>query len=99
MPIAQKIILWFLGLTLVPTLLVGGILYLSFRHYIVDQAVNKLGYQADVQEQRVEDFVSQNRVQHEGFTSRVLFPLTLDRYNHSHASEDAALLNASISAA
>src|SRR3954469_2009226 len=99
MSIVQKIILWFLGLTLIPTLLVGGIVYLSFRHYIVDQAVNKLGYQADVQQQRVNDFVNQNAVQLTGFTSRVLLPLTLDRYNRLHKPEDISLVNSSISAA
>jgi signal transduction histidine kinase len=99
MSIVQKIILWFLGLTLVPTLLVGGILFLSFRHNIVDQAVHNLEYQADVQQQRVEDVVNQNTVQLEGFTSRVLLPLTIDRYNRSHKPEDLALLNSTLGAA
>ncbi len=97
MSIVQKIIAWFLGLTLVPTLLIGGILYFGFQHYIVDQSVAKLEYQAGVQQQRVEDIVSQNKTQLEGFTSRVLLPTTLDRYNHSHQSEDLALLASTIS--
>ena len=96
MSIVQKIIAWFLGLTLVPTLLIGGILYLGFRHYIVDQSVTKLEYQADVQQQRIEDIVHQNKVQLAGFTSRVLLPTTLDRYNRSHSTEDLALLTSTI---
>lgn len=98
MSIVQKIIAWFLGLTLVPTLLVGGILYFGFRHYIVDQSVTKLEYQADVQQERIQDAVNQNKVQLEGFTSRVLLPLTLDRYNRSHSPEDLDLLTSTIDA-
>ncbi|HSX30093.1 MAG TPA: sensor histidine kinase [Candidatus Saccharimonadales bacterium] len=96
MSIVQKIIVWFLGLTLVPTLLIGGILYFGFRHYIVDQSVTKLEYQADVQQRRVEDIVKQNKTQLAGFTSRVLLPTTLDRYNHSKHPEDLALLTSTI---
>lgn len=99
MSIVQKIILWFLSLTLVPTLLVGGALYLSFHHYLVDQDINTLGYQADVQQQRVEAVVNQNKVQLQGFTSRVLLPLTLNNYDHSHKASDLALLTSSISTA
>jgi len=96
MSIVQKIIAWFLGLTLVPTLLIGGILYLGFRHYIVDQSVTKLEYQADVQQQRIEGIVKQNKIQLEGFTSRVLLPMALDRYNRLRQPEDLALLTSSI---
>lgn len=98
MSIVQKIIVWFLGLTLVPTLLIGGILYFGFRHYIVGQSVAKLEYQADVQQERIQDAVSQNKVQLEGFTSRVLLPMTLDRYNRLHSPEDLALLMSTINA-
>ncbi len=97
MSIVQKIIAWFLGLTLVPTLLVGGILYLGFRHYVIDQSVGKLEYQASVQQRRIEDIVSQNKLQLEGFTSRVLLPTTLDRYNRARQPEDLALLASTIS--
>ncbi len=96
MSIVQKIIAWFLGLTLVPTLLIGGILYLGFRHYIVDQSVAKLEYQADVQQRRIEDIVNQNKTQLAGFTGRVLLPTTLDRYNRSGQPEDLALLTSTI---
>lgn len=99
MSIVQKIILWFLGLILIPILLVGGILFGSFRHYMIDQALSDLGHQADVQQQRVEDVVDQNTVQLAGFTSRVLLPMTLDRYNHAHKADDLALLNSTISTA
>ncbi|HSX30614.1 MAG TPA: sensor histidine kinase [Candidatus Saccharimonadales bacterium] len=99
MSIVQKIILWFLGLILVPTLLVGGILFLGFRHYMIDQAVSGLAYQADVQQQRIEDVVSQNATQLAGFTSRVLLPMALDRYNHSHSAADLSLLYSTISTA
>jgi signal transduction histidine kinase len=98
MSIVQKIILWFLGLILVPTLLVGGILFLSFNHYMVDEALNNLGHQADVQQQRIEDVVTQNTAQLAGFTNGVLLPATLDNYNHTHSAGDLALLNSTIDA-
>ncbi len=97
MSIVQKIVAWFLALTLVPTLLVGGILYFGFRHYIVDESMARLEDRADVQQQRIEDVVNQNKVQLEGFTSRVLLPTTLDRYNLTHSPEDLALLTSTIS--
>lgn len=96
MSVVQKIILWFLGLALVPTLLVGGVLYFGFRHYIVNQSIANLEYQADAQQQRVEDVVNQNTVQLQGFTSRVLLPTTLDRYNQLHRPEDLSLLTSTI---
>jgi len=99
MSIVQKIILWFLGLILVPTLLVGGILFLGFNHYMIDEAVGNLSHQADVQQQRVEAVVNQNTVQLSGFTSRILLPTTLDRYNHTHTAGDLALLSSTIDAA
>lgn len=99
MSIVQKIILWFLGLILVPTLLVGGVLFLGFNHYMVDEVLGNLSHQADIQQQRVEGVVNQNTVQLAGFTSRVLLPTTLDRYNHTHNAGDLALLNSTIDTA
>ncbi len=96
MSVVQKIIVWFLGLALVPTLLVGGVLYLGFSHYLVGQSIDSLEYQADVQQQRVQDAVSQNAATLEGFTNRVLLPTTLDRYNHTRKAEDLALLASTI---
>lgn len=97
MSIVQKIVVWFLGLTLVPTLLIGGILYFGFRHYVVDQSIARLEYQTDVQQERIQDAVNQNKAQLDGFTSRVLLPMTLDRYNRSHSPEDLDLLASTIS--
>lgn len=96
MSVVQKILVWFLGLSLVPTLLIGGILYFGFRHYLVDQSIDNLEYQADVQQERVQNEVNQNAAQLEGFTSRVLLPTTLDRYNHTRKAEDLSLLTSTI---
>jgi len=98
MSIVQKIILWFLGLILVPTLLVGGMLFLSFNHYMINEALNNLSHQADVKQQRIEDVVTQNTTQLAAFTNGVLLPTTLDSYNHTHSTEDLALLGSTIDA-
>jgi hypothetical protein len=96
MSLIQKIILWFLCLTLIPVLVVGGLIYAGFSKSINKKVVEQLEYVATIQEHRTEDAIQQNQERLEGLTSRYLFPITLDRYNHLHQPEDRNLLNASI---
>ena len=96
MSVIQKIILWFLCLTLIPVLLTGGLIYAGFSRSIKQKALEQLEYIATIQEHRTEDALHQNQERLEGLTSRYILPVTLDRYNSLHKPEDRDLLNRSL---
>lgn len=99
MSIVQKIILWFLGLILVPTVFVGGLLFVSFRDKITDAVVDQLKYTATVQQNKIEEFVGNNQELLASYTNRVLLPAALSKYLSTQAPTDLQLLNDTLASA
>lgn len=94
MTIVQKIILWFLALSLVPILVVGGIVYADFSEVTERDLTEHLSATADTQQHRIEDVIGQNGDRLKALTSNQLLGTTIDRYNNSSNANDRNLITA-----
>lgn len=99
MSIVQKIVLWFLGLILIPTVLVGSLLFISFRDKITDAVVGQLKYTATVQQNRIEAAVQNNKDLLDSYTNRVLLSAALYNYLETRSPTDLQLLNETLASA
>ncbi len=98
MLIGQRVILWFLGLILVPVLAVSGLFYFGFQSYIYDNAKESLEYTADVQQGRIEEITNRYSNSLSAFTTRLFLPESVERFNITQSQEDRETLNRSLQA-
>lgn len=99
MRLIEKIILLLLALTLIPLLLVGGLLYLNAQQNIEKATEQSLNSIATIQEHRIASIRDQNLERLTNFTSRPQLKTILDQYNHKPTSSGQAQLFANISQA
>jgi PAS domain S-box-containing protein len=93
MSIIQKLLLIFLGLALLPVLLIGGIFYLEAERTTELQAREKIEYIAAIQYNRTIDVITQNRERLSAYISRLQLRNTVDRYNKQKRPQDLVLLD------
>jgi signal transduction histidine kinase len=88
MRLIEKIILLLLGVSLLPLVVVGSLLYFSSKTTLQSQTTEQLSSVATVQEHRLNDIRSQNFKRLADFNSRELLRTLLDTYNRT-GDEDA----------
>lgn len=93
MSIIQKLLLVFLGLALLPVLLVGGIFYLEAQQATKLQGREKIEYIAAIQYNRTIDVITQNQERLSAFISRLQLRNVVDRYNKQKRAQDLVLLD------
>ncbi len=98
MLIGQRVILWFLGLILVPVLAVSGLFYFGFKNNIQDNARKNLEYTADIQQDRIEEITARYQRTLIAFTTRLSLPESVGRFNDTQSEEDRDTLIRSLQA-
>lgn len=97
MRLIEKIILILLGVSLLPLLLAGVLLYFSVQHTITQQVTDHLSAIATIEQSRITGIETKNQKLLMNFTNRVSLRNTLDHYNRSGgASQDQLQLIASL---
>lgn len=93
MSVVQKIILWFLGLSLLPLIIAGGLVYAGFNQTYQQNTESHLQDIAAVQQHRIEEIAQQNQERIVSFTGRQNLPVVLERYDKLHKSDDKDALD------
>lgn len=96
MRLIEKITLLLLGISLLPLVVVGSLLYFSAKTTLQSQTTEQLSSIATVQEHRLNDIRSQNLKRLADFNSRELLRALLDTYNRTGDEDALAHITASL---
>ncbi len=96
MSVVQKIIAAFLGLALIPILLISGLLYLSFSDTLNKQAIKELEYIGTIQQHRTEDSINRNFARIDSLRNLSILKNTLANQNIKPSVGNEQLLNQTI---